>query len=61
MAKPWYVVDLMTGESLGRFETEVDAVTDTKVMMCSTAVIQYRPRKSRVKSKFPSGNPTKVN
>ncbi len=48
---PWYVVDLMTGETLGRFANETDAVTDPFVKACATADIQYRPRKRKVAKK----------
>lgn len=53
---PWYVVDLMTGETLGRFASELEAVTNSSVKNCQSADIQYRPRKRKVVKKFPYNN-----
>ena len=44
---PWMVVDLMSGEVVGRYATEVDAAKDN---LGKAVSIQYRPgRKKKVK------------
>lgn len=61
MSKPWVVINKMTTEIVGRYESEAAACMCPRVIELGIdADLSYRPRSARKTKQFPTGTPRTI-